>query len=652
MTIPCWWDGTIESLASTINFQRPDLLSEDFSKLIPLNPWVNYFIVPEIPNIGELMLASFADLTFSPSPFEWWIGEKYDGVRCYWDTLTQSTYSRHGREVELLPIYTKEMPKISIDCELWYGRGQYALSSELVSRNVPYSWDFLRMVTFDVIPILTLEISFEDRYSCMLCHIRPDHLFSIPAFRVLCQGDLHVKRFADDVIQKGGEGVIFRKLASHYEIGRSLSLLKLKTAMGDKEAMVVGIEDDGSLELKLPNSVTFLVPRKDVHIAKPSLGDIVSFSYDESSRLDIPNHPSVFRIRTDIEWDDVVSSSCTEKSGTSAVFKTKPLHYWTEGNLRKHLEQIALSMNLDPLLASTWHTITPSKLADFEGGNSILYSFRGGFHKNIQALFPEIYFQFDRVLADPLDPKSRREFFVNYAKRKGFDPLYPENWYTQLATNVGNEKGGRTVLSYYDSRLRTALISLFPEIGLDESRFKIQESWKDENKRRGILLDFAKANNFDPLKSENWETVSGRRFIRFSSAANTILKSYYSSSLLKAVLALFPNIGFPQYEKGNSWIEKSARRSFFEKYAKKRNFDPLNTENWYSLTLMQINAEKGAFGVMAHHKNDYRCALIDLFPEIGLLYSKFSSKKVPLAFPKKQVRSLKKKLASIGLRNW
>ena len=28
-------------------------------------------------------------------------------------------------------------------------------------------------------------------------------------------------------------------------------------------------------------------------------------------------------------------------------------------------------------------------------------------------------------------PKNRRIFFENYAKQNGFDPLIPDNWYTQ-----------------------------------------------------------------------------------------------------------------------------------------------------------------------------------------------------------------------------
>ena len=104
-----------------------------------------------------------------------WLGEKYDGVRCFYDPPTEvaypslssffanslllaalhllsyfsilldlHTYSRHGREINILTAMKHEMPKLTMDCELWYGRGQYSLSSAMITKNIFSSWDFLR----------------------------------------------------------------------------------------------------------------------------------------------------------------------------------------------------------------------------------------------------------------------------------------------------------------------------------------------------------------------------------------------------------------------------------------------------------------------------------------------------------------------------
>ena len=80
---------------------------------------------------------------------------------------------------------------------------------------------------------------------------------------------------------------------------------------------------------------------------------------------------------------------------------------------------------------------------------------RGGFHKSIRALFPEVDFQnetptgmycFEYLFVvinfdiEYQDRSARRAFFVNYARKKGFDPLIPDNWYHQVKRSVVAEE--------------------------------------------------------------------------------------------------------------------------------------------------------------------------------------------------------------------
>ena len=50
------------------------------------------------------------------------------------------------------------------------------------------------------------------------------------------------------------------------------------------------------------------MPVEDVNSSVPSVGDIVTFSFDNQRRKDLPLGPKIERIRTDLMWDDVVSS--------------------------------------------------------------------------------------------------------------------------------------------------------------------------------------------------------------------------------------------------------------------------------------------------------------------------------------------------------
>lgn len=87
---------------------------------------------------------------------------------------------------------------------------------------------------------------------------------------------------------------------------------------------------------------------------------------------------------------------------------------------------------------------------------------------------------------------NRRMFFVNFAKANAFDPLIAENWYTVQKDQVTQSKvqytklrahsfifilkGGSRVLYYSNNSVPKALVELFPDIGLDKTKFEHLES--------------------------------------------------------------------------------------------------------------------------------------------------------------------------------
>lgn len=48
-------------------------------------------------------------------------------------------------------------------------------------------------------------------------------------------------------------------------------------------------------------------------IPTPETGEIVTFSYEKSFQKDIPSNPKIFRVRSDISWEDVVYNARKEK---------------------------------------------------------------------------------------------------------------------------------------------------------------------------------------------------------------------------------------------------------------------------------------------------------------------------------------------------
>jgi len=87
-----------------------------------------------------------------------------------------------------------------------------------------------------------------------------------------------------------------------------------------------------------------------------------------------------------------------------------------------------------------------------------------------------------------VDARNRRRVFQQFSIEHNFDPLVPENWYT---TNIKqfktfkvafptsplplfillHKKDAKQVLSYYKRDLGKALEHLFPNVGIDRSKF-------------------------------------------------------------------------------------------------------------------------------------------------------------------------------------
>jgi len=227
------------------------------------------------------------------------------------------------------------------------------------------------------------------------------------------------------------------------------------------------------------------------------------------------------------------------------------------------------------------------------------------------------------------DVRNCRKFLVKFAERKGFDPLVADNWYTSTANDILPFKGGRTILELYKGNFISVLTHVFPEIGLDEEKFKISEFphkyWLNANHRKKWFLDFARLRNFDSLVPSNWYTIVEKDIL----AANngTKILQYYKGNFIEALLELFPNIGLRMSEFNEAPCSYSAHneadRKFFENFAREQNFDPLLPENWYSVPSSKILNSMGAKEILLHYKKSKIKALIDVFPEIGLQKTKF-----------------------------
>eukprot|EP00026_Physarum_polycephalum_P008136 Phypoly_transcript_08214.p1 GENE.Phypoly_transcript_08214~~Phypoly_transcript_08214.p1 ORF type:complete len:513 (-),score=83.64 Phypoly_transcript_08214:5-1384(-) len=300
-----------------------------------------------------------------------------------------------------------------------------------------------------------------------------------------------------------------------------------------------------------------------------------------------------------------------------------PQNKWNSVTKRRNFFlDYARERGFDPLNPENWYQLPP---INKHGSQMLLFYYSNSVSKALLDLFPDI--GLDRARFSPQLPPynvgAHKKFFEKYAKERGFDPLVASNWYLQPRENITNTKGAQRVLIYYGHSVPAALSKVFPDIGIDKSRFPRAGTWEKVANRRKFFEDYAASHGFEPLVPENWYIQSKDKIRAFPGAQNVLF--YYNYSISKALGDLFPEIGInhSRFLHKSFWNNSENRRKFFEDYANANGFDPLDPENWYSQSSKQIFSFKNARNVLFYHSKNVALALEELFPNIGLERNKF-----------------------------
>jgi DNA ligase-1 len=257
----------------------------------------------------------------------WWMSEKLDGVRAYWDG--KRFLSRQGN-LFLAPAWFLEgLPDVPLDGELWLGRKAFQRTVSIARRqDMPPEWRELRYVIFDA-PAHGGEFENRLRFLDDILGTR-----MLPFVQRLehqqCNSVNHLRAELARIEAMGGEGLMMRQPGSRYEAGRSSTLLKVKT-FHDAEARVIGYEAGagkhkgrvGSLTVELPEGTRFSVgtglsDAERVH--PPSIGSIITFRYQEMTEAGVPRFPSYVGLRRDDEMTAIPSTPvAVAASGSAAI---------------------------------------------------------------------------------------------------------------------------------------------------------------------------------------------------------------------------------------------------------------------------------------------------------------------------------------------
>jgi len=241
-------------------------------------------------------------------PTGWWMSEKLDGIRAYWDG--EAFISRLGNRFFAPDWFVEDLPADTLDGELWVGRKMFQRTTSIV-RSGAASQDW-KSVTYVVFDAPNARGGFEDRIAHaqkVLKKAKAPHARWLEHAR--CEGFDHLRTELSRVESLGGEGLMLRRPGSPYEVGRSTSLLKVKT-FHDTEARVIGHAPGagkhkgklGALICELPSGKRFNVGTglSDAERASPpAIGAVITFRYQELSDDGVPRFPSYVGERVDVE---------------------------------------------------------------------------------------------------------------------------------------------------------------------------------------------------------------------------------------------------------------------------------------------------------------------------------------------------------------
>lgn len=225
----------------------------------------------------------------------YWVSEKYDGVRAYWDG--KKLWTRHGNTINAPAWFTKQLPAIALDGELWAGRNRFEAASSTVLDAIPHdeSWHEIRFMVFD----LPQDARPFDARLATLNAMAPElapvaHI--VPQLRIGNRDKLLDELHR--VVALGGEGLMLHRADSLYRGERTDDLLKMKPAR-DAEARVVDYSPGkgkyagmtGALIVETAAGVRFSIGSglSDAdRVNPPKIGTWVTYRYQTLTAYGVP----------------------------------------------------------------------------------------------------------------------------------------------------------------------------------------------------------------------------------------------------------------------------------------------------------------------------------------------------------------------------
>lgn len=234
----------------------------------------------------------------------YWVSEKYDGVRAYWNGAQLLT--RAGNVIHAPAWFIQGWPATPLDGELWAGRGRFETVTATVRDYEPdhQAWQNIRFMVFDL-------PAHAGPFDARLAQLQPlisaaaiDWLRAAPHTRVIDATQL--QRRLNEIVAAGGEGLMLHRDDSLYRAERSDDLLKVKPYQ-DAEATVIAHLPGkgkytgmlGALLVRDANGTQFRIGTGFTDGQRkhpPAIGSRVTYGYHSVTARGVPRFARFIRV--------------------------------------------------------------------------------------------------------------------------------------------------------------------------------------------------------------------------------------------------------------------------------------------------------------------------------------------------------------------
>ncbi|MDH6164987.1 DNA ligase-1 [Variovorax boronicumulans] len=238
---------------------------------------------------------------------DYWVSEKYDGVRGYWDG--KQLWTRGGEPVAAPAWFIASLPKQPLDGELWAGRGRFAHAVSTARSQTPndVAWREMRFMVFDM-PAQSGDFTARLGALRKLLPITDaPWVVLVPQERATTHAELQA--LLDKTVKMGGEGLMLHRGGSLYRGERNNDLLKVKPH-DDAEARVVGHVTGkgrnsnrlGALVVETPEGKRFKLGSGLTDAERenpPAIGTWVTYRFNGTNASGLPRFARFMRVRED-----------------------------------------------------------------------------------------------------------------------------------------------------------------------------------------------------------------------------------------------------------------------------------------------------------------------------------------------------------------